>query len=233
MVGVVTNASESQDWSRNTNDTGVVRTQEIRGMDMTWFFASFNWATLSFLGLVNGTVLEPFLNDANAGLPFTIDQGLLGNANPKDSNPVAIACAWYKAIMIGAKGILAKGYVPYKGGSRIEFPKLLSTFWEAYPNTYIPYLSFWLADQGSWLSKFNEILPHPWYEFFVTTAPNGAYGSPNRGSSIGDVGTFFTMDSLPSAPEVSPTIVARVNPIPVLVAFTNGVKVPGNHQDRF
>ena len=78
--------------------------------------------------------------------------------------------------------------------------------------------------ESTWMEKFISIMPPPFYEFFITTAPVGSYMLVGEGSVTG--GYPFKLKAMPLAEEASPMLVARVNPIPVLVAQANNSAPP-------
>lgn len=214
MLGVVTYVGETQEWVTAPQGSSAGRLTTIQGMDFSYFFTSFNWTALTLFGLTAGTAFGESVGlPASAGLPYLLAQGSLGGNSSTNSNPAEIGQIWFNSIMMGSGSIMGKTFVPYSAGSQILLSGAFKAVWEEYLNIYIPTGEFFLADQGSWVSKFQHIFPFPWYEFFVTTAPSGAY---SVASGIVSSGYAFTMRSMPTAQPVSPTVVARVNPLPAI-----------------
>ena len=213
LAGIVTNPGETQQWQTTEQGTQAARRQHLIGQDFTWYFNSFNWYALTFLGLTAGAALGP------TGIPALLNQGLIGGSSAANSNPALVGSGWYSTVMAGPSGILGSTYVPYQQGSQLPFRTVVSTIWEQYENVFIPFGDFYWAAEGTWSSKFAAIFPRPFYEFFVATAPSDAYSSTvATGSGLGAGGQQFTMASLPAAPAAGPVVVARVNPTPSLVA---------------
>lgn len=234
MAGVATSISETQSWVTSDGMSQAGRVQVIAGNDFTWFFNSFNWASLSFLGLTSGAALASIFGSGGA-FPEILSKGLLGG-----NNPAQVAYLWYKNVMAGENGILGKAFIPYQNSSRIKFIEALSTAWENYPDVQIPFGDYFMAAEGTWSAKFAMMLPFPWYEFFITTAPLGSYDGTGQAASTSSQGTQtdsrktdgssgtvkfsgtfsqgykFTMTSMPAIPASGPSIVARVNPTPAI-----------------
>jgi hypothetical protein len=217
LIGVVRNIGESQTWS--TNDAGssssVQRGQSIHGEDFSYYFLTQNYAALTVFGVSSGTLfgaatgIPPSLALANS-----VSQGTIGGTQDTPSNPSEVAQAWYE-LMVGSKGMMSKSFVPYKpAGSRLKVFDVFKRIWEDYPAS-IPMATPFLAVEGSWMAKFQDILPWPWYELFITTAPVDAYEETFKKGKLID-GKEFTMESMPLAKPAGPVVVARVNPIPVL-----------------
>ena len=237
MIGVVTNVDEPQVW-RET----VSRSVTISGQDFGYFFNSFNWCALTFLG-GPATAIGQALGTATAGIPALLGSSLLNGP------PNQVAAAWYNKIMAGTSGILAQTSFLYRQ-QRVTFPQAMATLFAAYPGFTIPFGDYFIAAEGNWTSKFRSILQWPWYEFFVTTAPVGFYGGaapagtvtlgqpvivqPGTGGGLDEVtvtaptptggGYQFTMAGIGNAP-ACPTLVARVNPLPQVAVTTNGANV--------
>ena len=233
LAGIVTSPSETQQWQTSDQGTQAGRRQRIVGQDFTWYFNSFNWYALTFLGLTAGAAIGP------AGIPLLLNQGLIGGSSSSNSNPALVGAGWYNTVMAGASGILGNTYVPYQQSSQLPFRTVVSTIWEEYENVFIPFGDFYWAAEGTWSSKFAAIFPRPFYEFFVATAPSGAYlGTVATNSSVGAAGQQFAMASLPAAPAAGPVVVARVNPTPSLTATATAAGadptlVPGLDMSRW
>ncbi|MDA8249167.1 MAG: hypothetical protein M0Z28_08305 [Rhodospirillales bacterium] len=213
MAGIVTSVTESQQWLTAERGSQAQRTQVIRGQDFTWFFTSFNYFLQAFSGLVAGTAEAAYLGDLPNALPVSLGQGLIGGNNPENGGPAQVGSAWLNTMMVGPQSLMANTFVPYQGRQVLLRDALAQSF-ESYPHVYIPAGDNFWAAEGTWAAKFAGIFPFPWYEFFVTTAPKSAYFSNAAVSG----GFSFTMQSLPGAQPVSPVVVARVNPAPLLTS---------------
>lgn len=209
--GIALGTTEEQDWTTTPQGSMAQRMPTIQCADFNWFFRSFNWFALTFAGMTAGTAIGQDMGFVPAGVPALLDQGLLGNLNPADT-----ARRWYEIVMAGPGGILGKTYVPYKNGSRIPFLNMIGTVWENYPEVFIPFGDYYMTAEQSWMDKFLGMLPFPWYEFFVATAPSGIYPLAPGASGTAASGSLFTMTSQPLALPAGPQLVARVNPIPTL-----------------
>lgn len=212
MDGVLTAPGESQQWITKQEGSTAARSQTISGGDFAWFFKRFNYFALTFMGLtagvpgIGGGVIPP-------SLMSVLSQGLVGGTNAENSNPVQVGMKWYNSVMAGTSGLLSNTFVPFVNGSRYLFPNIVTQNWENYPNVFIPYADYFMVGEESWMDKFLSIFPHPWYEFFVTTAPAGAYAIANGGTNV-PAQNLFAMQSMPYAPPAGPMLVARVNPTP-------------------
>lgn len=225
MVGLVVSTEEVQNRSFN----GVQRAIRVNGEDFTRIFNAFCYYNLNLqLGIPQG----PF---GLFGMPTTISGAAQGT-------PAKVGSVWYNQIM-NSPSLLGSTAFAYRG-SRPTFFDLMATWFEAYPaNIDIPTIAPFLADEGTWLNKFLTFFPFPWYEFFIQTAPVGYYGSatsPNTQASVtisssdGELNIDETITAAPIGittantpivmngyPPVSPTLVARVNPLPFLGASGN------------
>ncbi len=212
MVGLVVSTEESM----SRDSSGVQRVIQVTGEDFTRIFNTFSYYNLS----VQTGITPP--NIGLLGLPSVIAGALQGT-------PDTIGSVWYNRIMAGPDGLLASTSFAYRG-SRVTFTELMATWFEPYPaNIDIPTLAPFLVDEGSWTNKFLTFFPYPWYEFFIQTAPVNYYKTiiaqesalvgvaPNQQPTplINAAATPVVMTNFPP---VSPTLVARVNPLPFLTA---------------
>lgn len=197
MCGVVTSVEESQVWTSSQ----VIRTIQISGFDFYYFFTKFNWNSLSFmagnqLNLVGSTV-------NNTALGYILNQGFSGT-------PEELARKFYNFIMLNPNGIMGKTAVPYQG-KNVFIGSALGAFIDVYPGALIvPSATNFMSEDSTWANKFQRILPFPIYEWFVSTAPKGTWGTILTG------GTSFTSTTLTKAIGGMPQMVARINPQPVL-----------------
>jgi hypothetical protein len=215
LDGVVTGSHETQEWRSSINGSQASRVPIVAGADFCWFFNTQNWYSLAMYGLAAGTGLPGSLGVLPSNLIPFMSKGIVGNGSP-----VTIGQTWFNDVMAGASGMLGSTFLPYKGGdTRLPFNTLMTQLFEQYPGVYVPYTDQFLGME-SWMSKFQEIFPHPWYEFFVTTAPSGVYSgfvpSPagTVGTNITASGRAFNMAAFPKALPAGPCMVARVTPVP-------------------
>lgn len=226
MDGVVTGIGESQIWHTNVDGaSNAGRGQGIGGADFGWFFRSFNYYALTFMGLTAGTPVGGALDFVPGSLIATLQKGGIGGSSAADSNPVVVGKIWYEVMT----GILAKTVIP-TGQQQNTFAQMMTLNWEKYPGVYIPYADFFMTGAESWMDKFESIFPAPWYEFFITTASVNSYTLP---AATGEQvpGLMSVMASLPAAPAAGPCLVARVNPTPcfdVLNLAQGSSQVPGS-----
>jgi hypothetical protein len=192
LIGVVRTISETEVWNPAS---GVQRSISVTGFDFGYFFTLPNYYTLS---LLNATIGAPLGSDGSLA---SIDQGLVYGT------PDTVGAAWYKDIMAGPNSIMAKTTFSYQG-SRPSFYDMVATYFQPYSDVdiVIPLGDNFMSADGTWMDKFRQLFPFPWYEFFVVTAPPGAYpgGSANVPISL-------------TAPGFDPAcvqLVARVNPLP-------------------
>jgi len=210
MDGILTVPSESQSWTTQAQQTMVMRNQNLSGGDFAWFYQRFNYYALTFYGLTAGI---PKIGGGSLPLSLysKLSSGLIGGGSSKDSSPITVGKAWYNEIMAGTDGLLSKTFVSYENNSRYLFADTVAQVWEDYPDVFIPYADNFMVGTESWMAKFLTIFPHPWYEFFITTAPPGAYAP--KGATVVP-GTLFDMETMPYAAPVGPVMVTRINPTP-------------------
>jgi hypothetical protein len=230
MDGVVVAPEEHQTWSVNEQGSSAARTQIISGADFGWFFKNFNFFALTFYGVMAGTPVGDGigLESLPGSLANILQQGL--STNNGYQSTVQIGRLWYQSVMAGASGIMAKTFVPFINGTRVNFGAAVTAQWEYYTGAYIPATDYFMAAEDTWWDKFQGVFPSPWYEFFVTTAPSGAYlASPSVAlSGLIDAGTQFQLQSMPWAKPGGPALVARVNPTPIFSPPPGGSGVPGS-----
>ncbi len=204
MVGVVLNIQESVQWNP---EQGVVRSVEITGQDLQYFFNVFSYYTLSFLGTVAGAGVGA------QGLPALQGKYAL------QGRPEQVGATWYD-IMAGPKGIMAQTTLPVGSSNgtvnNATFSSLMATWFQPFMDSTqsIPMGENFLFSDGNWLSKFQKIFPFPWYEMFVITAPVGFYSPPKVGGQQPGYTPATLPISVPGFPPVSPQLVARTNPLP-------------------
>jgi hypothetical protein len=214
MDGVVTAAGETAVFRTSPQGNSTAgRGQGISGADFGYFFRNFNYYALTFYGLTAGTPVGGALNFVPGSLAAKLSDGKIGGTSSANSNPRIVGQAWYNEIMAGQNGLLGKTFLPYIQGNQVLFNDALATVWEDYPGVFIPMADFFMVGDESWADKFHGIFPSPWYEFFVTTAPAGAYALAS-GSGDTTPGRQFQMTSVPNAAPGGPQLVARVNPVP-------------------
>jgi hypothetical protein len=238
LDGVSTLTAEDSKWSSTPEGSSAMRSPVVTGADFCWFFNAQNWYSLAMYGLTAGTLLGGQLGYLPSSLIPLMSKGIIGNGSP-----VQVGQAWFETVMAGSGGMLGSTFVPYRGGNtRLPFNTLVSETLEQYPGVYVPLTTQFLGLE-SWMAKFMEIFPWPWYEFFVTTAPSGVYGLVNQSSASATKGSVatsvnpdgsatidldiaapaanvvasgrtFSMQAFPTALPAGPQMVARVNPVP-------------------
>lgn len=217
MIGVITNIIESTRFEGRT----VQRVTVLIGKDFTYFFETFNYVVLAYLGLAYSAIGQS-LGNANLGFPAILSGRYL------DGPPDQLGQNWYHGVMDGTDGILAKTTISYQG-NRLSFSDVLAVYFEKFPNFSIPLGDMYLPSQGSWLEKFRIIFEWPWYEFFVTTAPVGFYPDPSGGDwNTVAQGTQFTMRGIGAQYPSVPVAIARKNPLPhITMQASNDSFTPG------
>lgn len=212
MIGIVTSPETSELW---TTGQSVTRTTTITGVDFQYFFNTFSYYTLSFLGATPGAAL----GSANGGLPAVIGDAINGGFGPGK-----VGEQWYTKIMAGTTGILSKTKINYQKGT-VNFSDVMATVFQEYaasssnPLT-IPYSAYFLQSQGNWFSKFQSIFQFPFYEFFVITAPSG-YKPYSATGALTQAKSVITMNPADGSGmlSASPTLVARMNPVPYCSSY--------------
>lgn len=213
MVGVIHSATETQEWEA---EEGVSRVTEVVGYDFQYFFSQRSYYNLMFLGSSAASALEPLYHSLS--LPALLNKGLLGGS------PASVGASWFNSVMAGKDGILSNTQFYYKG-NYITFTDAMTQAYDNYPTAdiIIPMAENFLSTEGPWYDKFTRIFPMPFYEFFVITAPQGAYAVNT--ASVTKAADTFTAPSIkgPSGAAVpfGPTLVARVNPLPRTI-YANG-----------
>ena len=207
MIGVITTPVERQIW--NTGSP-VSRPITIQGRDMGHYFSMQTYLSLWFLGLVGAPLpANPSLVTGAIANDPALGPGIVSG------RPDEIATSWFKEIMGGTSGALSQTAVQYRG-SKVTFPNFMGYVFEEFdadtPNLYGELL---LTTDETWYDKFEKILPFPWLEFFVITAPPNTYPAATGGTAFSTVG-------MGAGVTATPTAVGRVNPLPVLTAAAEG-----------
>jgi hypothetical protein len=242
MVGLVTSVQETQEWQKST----VTRLVTVTGVDFAYYFNSFSYYTLSYLGfLASNTTL-----------------GLAGYIQIMNGKTLqGVACRqgqqWLSTVMIGepnqapttfaniasvsAKPILSNTYI-WIGNQKVYLNQLFGYWFEGFTNNqstvFVPLMTDFLQSEGAWIEKFKVIFPWPYYEFFIITANQDDYpdntGYPEiQTASItnddtvgfGNIPLTQYQFSLPNFPSVFPIVVARVNPLPWAAIKANNTTV--------
>lgn len=227
-VGVVNEVSEHQEWHSDDKSSTASRAQLISGFDISYFFNTFSFWALSFMGIVAGTGVGGPLGYQPNDYYALISQGLYSNSAYR--SVVDVGRFWFQNIMGGKNGVLNSTYFPYKPAStKILFKQAVAAFWEYMPDVVIPHYSNYMLGAQTWMSKLKGIFNSPWYELFTTTAAPIDYKLAPGSTGLIDQGHLFTMSSQPNAPGVSPQLVARVNPLPKFGASfdSSGSVTPG------
>ena len=200
MVGVVKTAIE--DSKRRMDGAG--RSIVISGTDFSEFFLARN-----FYNLVAQQGLSTVAID-DLGFLSYLDQGLV------NGTPDSLGQSWFTTAMAGPNGILGKTQFNY-AGSPISFHDIMSTVFEPFSTPVgIPQSAAFLGD-GSFATKFGYFFQFPWYELFLTTAPVPTYKATAGQATKGYTAAPKAI-SMTGFADSSPTLVARVNPLPTLTA---------------
>ncbi len=210
FVGVVQEVQEDQKWNTGSN---VVRHTRIVAGDWGVWFNDFNWSSLSYLSVYGSFQAIASNIPAEGGLIAVNAAGL--NA----VNPSVIASGWFGNIMGGASGVLAQTRLNYQG-SEIYWPKITNAYFETYPyGATFPMSVSYVANAGSWYSKFAEICDYPFYEILIGTAPAGAWYTDGEVPAQSIPGQLFYSSVLSEAIPAYSGIVCRLNRMPDL--YTN------------
>lgn len=234
MLGVVTTMQESWDFSTKP----VNRMLKVTGQDAGYFFTHFSWYALTFingpaaaLGIQLGneaagslqSIVNANANGTTAGLGGFLTQG----------GPDEIGKAWYLDVMDGPKGILSKTWFDYGLNNAMLFSAAVTVQFEKFSEALKILWSFsFISTEETWWQKFNKIFPFPWYEFFVITAPDGSYDTPTTTTwTTVATGSTFYMQKFGSDVKSRIYVIARVNPLPVLKASSDGKTMTFNGID--
>lgn len=199
MFGLVLSATEQQQWTPN----GARRMITVQGADIGFLFADAAYYNLAFLYGSAASAL------GGPGMLSAQSLGLI------QGTPASMATTWFTKIMAGGNGsggadggILSTMKFNINGQTH-SFSDLVGYWFEEFNGAVdIPLGANFLADQGSWLGKFQALLQSPWYEFFVTTAPSGTYSSATEGTAIQPKNSHYGPSEV--------FVIGRVNPLPFL-----------------
>lgn len=197
MVGVVKSCVE--DSSREVG--GSSRQISVQGDSFSVYFNAFNYYNLATMTGLNGGIL------GDLGYLSSLSESLT------HGTPDQMGKAWFTNVMAGPKGILADTQFPYRD-TTLKFGDLMATVFEPYPAAVTIPMSTDFLGTGSFASKFQSFFPFPWYDLFLTTAPAATYAKVPGYTAAKSV---ISMDGFVDA---SPTLVARVNPLPTTTAQT-------------
>ena len=163
------------------------RSVSITGRDIAYYFTMTDYYTLWLLAATD--------REAVGFLAAGLTQG----------NPGDIARDWYERIM--RDGVMAGTQIPYQQ-TKLPFNVMMAQRFDKF-DAIVPFTDYFLGIDGAWFNKFHAILPFPFYEFFVTTAQDDSYKASG--------GFGFHCTGLGSTKAGTPTVVARLNPLPQLV----------------
>lgn len=208
MVGVVTGITEGTAWGHQ----GVQRVTTITGTDMSYFFTNFSYFALGFLGATAGTQVGEAVGIGDLSSAKLLNMGFLAGT------PQQIGVNFIEQVMFGKSfGLMQKTKVNYIGNNTIPLGEVFGINLAEYTDAVIWFDADFVTTEQDWYAKFQNIFPSPWYEFFIITGPQSTVRNPQPwGADVQQPGFPFVMQSLPQAPAVQATIVARVNPMPVL-----------------
>lgn len=241
MIGVIYSCAETQSWSKQ----GARRVTQIIGGDFTYFFSSFSYYTMAYLGIQGQAGLDAAPIGTGPG-------GFIAGASGKlfIGSPAEVGDLWINDIMLGpapvgttppdvALAVLQQTYIMYQN-QKIFLYQFIGHWFEAFiengQGVAVPYLSDVLNSEGTWFDKFLAIFPPTNYEFFVTTAATSDYpgisSAAGNNNSTSPKATFDFINSFASIPSqtinvqgfntVSPLVIARVNPLPWLTYGKTG-----------
>jgi hypothetical protein len=245
MVGVVDNPIESQQWQRNGGTVRVVtitgRDFSYYFKNTNYYTQVFlGQLAGTALGNLLGLGARATPQELNQGFVNTEPSKIARFYY----NSVMVATP--DSVAGGqTAGLLGRVSLPFQN-QRVTLSQAISTYFEHYPYARVPTLVNFNFTEGNWYEKFVTILPWPWYEFYVHTFPINFFASGAAGtqpsSTVGaqpvsqsngttvlqevvvtasvpayTSGFAFTMQSMPGAPPVGPTLVARINPLPFVV----------------
>lgn len=252
MVGLVTAINETQNW----NGRSVQRTIHITGTDCQYFFSTFSYYTLTFLGAM---ATAGFALDGQpiglAGFIFNEFGGVI------QASPAVEGALWFIKVMVGegnaqVPACLEQTYVTYQGKS-VLLKKLFAYSFQAFQELGQTVIDGGIFDisnsESDWMAKFYTVFPLPYYEFFVTTATAADYPLETGAISalpknpVANVATGFGQAgfqinaSSPGYDPVFPLAIARISPLPWIELDTTTGTLPDNmsvssgtyHDDRW
>ena len=230
MIGAATTITETQEWNNRT----VARSTMIEGLDLFLYFRQFAYYVLKFLGILD-SLPELFGPAGNAVNP-TVTAGTFGN-------PGDVGIYWYQSVMMGTDegdspsatpqgakpGVLSNTYINYNKVKQ-KVRKYFSSLFEEYtdfitPNITIPLCIDFLMAEGDFMSKFTEIFPFPFYEFFTMTAPQSNQVGGFTLYPKATAAEIPIQSSDTSVPPASTYVISRVNPLPWVAvdSMNNGI----------
>jgi hypothetical protein len=201
MVGMVVTVTETQQWQPGQVNRVIV----IEGADFGYIFAENNYYNLTAL---YGSGLQAL---GGVGIADALSSGLIGGT------PAQLAQRWYTTVMAGspnpqepAGGVL-KNMVFNVNGTKFTFAQIMSTYFEAWNGpAIIPTGTNFIADEGTWLEKFQSFFQGPeWYEFFINTAPVDTYPASSIGTAV--------PSRTPNYAATNVYVVGRISPQPYLL----------------
>jgi Transglycosylase SLT domain len=217
MIGIILEISESQEWTNQQ----VHRTIKLIGTDFTWYFTSFSFYSLTYLGLIS------------TNLPVGASGYLLGLWGKMfQGNPSLVAYEYLNYIMLGVgnpsrPGVLDNTYIYYQGNKL--YLRQIFGWWFENLDVFMPFLADLVNSEGNWMDKFYSFLPWPYYEFFITTAETGDYPvfaattpTTTVPSVLPPTTTTTNITTVPTNiitntnhyPNVFPAVIGRINPLP-------------------
>lgn len=199
MIGIVTNVHEDETW----NPKGVLRSIQISGQDLSYYFQQKNWASLAVMTNLGTQVAAAVTGNSGTGVFAELGLSYF------NISPAKMATNWFVNVM---EKIMAFTIFPFKGDSFVNFPDAVGFVFEEYGDFIIPFDDSLFDLNGTWMAKFQQILQFPFYEFFITTLPTGYFGTSG--------GNPFTAIGVPGTS--TPCVVGRVNPLPYLKTSQSG-----------
>ena len=233
MVGLITAVKEVQSW----NNKMVTRLTQIEGLDFFLYFRQFCFYVLKFLGILDS--IPELFGPAGTAVNPNVTAGYIG-----DQNPSQAAIYWYQNVMMGTiagdtlpppsgpkPGVLSNTYVNYRSVKQ-KIRQFFGTWFENYDDggggvfsnpIIIPISINFLMAEGDFMSKFTEIMPWPFYEFFTITAPIQIQGITLYPNLTNAAQTIQSSDS--GIPPAQSCVIGRVNPLPWVAQDSSNNKV--------
>ena len=208
MVGVVTDANETQVWNPGQN---VIRNTVINGMGFSYFMKTISVYALTYLSGFN----DLFQNLVPGAQTPSLSASFIGS-------PTDVAIQWLQNPTAALPSNYMGGLSPIKvryNGNVYSISDVLSSVFVDDGFYSIPLASFFIATEGTWDIKMRQILEWPFYEYFVLTGPQDFY-SINAGDYTTTIfpSQLFSSQSLTNAKPAIATLVGRRNPYPNLTA---------------
>lgn len=190
MIGLLQSCTETKRWSPGAP---VQRTINITGAD---FFIVFDQARFY------SKVVMKYSEGAAALGPGALNYEL--DIGAQNESLEQVGQDWW-AFMKGLEGRMGFSYQ----GQTLYLSDFIATAFQNYPGLPIEVPAaenFWRVE-GTWSGNFRSWYMFPFFEWFITTAPEGAYGQS---------GGSYLASSAPGYLQASAAMIARPMPLPTL-----------------